>query len=467
MAIPEGLASQAWVALCTVLVPAVFGLGICRALGMRRECGWRASLAYAYLIGHCALACGTALWLLAGQPVAGVWLPAVASATGVLLLVRARRRGDEPSPGRTSMLCWLPLAVVLLVVANDCLRANVDLVRFADEAQIWAAKAKVLYAAPVLDPVHGLRGFCEHPDYPLCNPLVQVLAFASTGRVLHYENRLPIQCFGLALLLLLSAATTRRAHPLIAALALFAFAGTSFAVETTTVYADVLLALATLAAVDALLRLRETGERVWWRLACIAFAAMLATKNEGALLVVATAVPFALRWWLDRRRNEAQPPVCCTGLWWLLVPGVVIGAQMAFNHHFGLSNDLIDPAASGGSGLFARMLHQGADHAPRVLAFYAQMLVQPGPHRLLPLLFLLACGIAVLRDRRAFLRSPLPMLAAVVGIVLIGYMLVFVGTNAELGWHLSTAAARTLQQVVPVAALGLCMVVWPRGQPEG
>jgi hypothetical protein len=34
--------------------------------------------------------------------------------------------------------------------------------------------------------------------------------------------------------------------------------------------------------------------------------------------------------------------------------------------------------------------------------------------------------------------------------------------RAGLPRHVRTAAARTLQQIVPVATLGLCLVEWPR-----
>ena len=78
---------------------------------------------------------------------------------------------------------------------NDKLLAHAEPVRFSDEAVNWAAKAKVLYTAPNFDLKTGLDFFVEHPDYPLFNPLAQVLAFAGAGRVLHFENRLPIQFF--------------------------------------------------------------------------------------------------------------------------------------------------------------------------------------------------------------------------------------------------------------------------------
>jgi len=49
-----------------------------------------------------------------------------------------------------------------------------------------------------------------------------------------------------------------------------------------------------LATVAAQLRWRETGLRVWWRLACGSLAAMLAMKNEGALRASAILLPVAM-----------------------------------------------------------------------------------------------------------------------------------------------------------------------------
>jgi hypothetical protein len=37
--------------------------------------------------------------------------------------------------------------------------------------------------------------------------------------------------------------------------------------------------------------------------------------------------------------------------------------------------------------------------------------------------------------------------------------LVFVGTHADLAWHLPTAAARTVALVVPLCALGLALAL--------
>ncbi|MFY9344619.1 MAG: hypothetical protein WAT39_19155, partial [Planctomycetota bacterium] len=226
MAIPEGFLSQLQVALAAVVAPGLCGCGLVRALGLPPDAGVRLTLGLGYVAGQFVVAVLTAVWLWLGQPVPGVVLPLVAASVGVVCLLRARRRLSAaalPLPEREprSLLVLLVTAVLLLLLAHEALVANGSPVRFGDEAQIWAGKAKAFYAAPVIPLQLGLA-VVEHADYPNLGPLAQVLAFASVGRVLHFESRLPLQAFGLAVVLLLSAATSRRAHPAVAAMILVA-----------------------------------------------------------------------------------------------------------------------------------------------------------------------------------------------------------------------------------------------------
>lgn len=473
MALPEGLIAYATAAVGSVLAPMVFGLGLVRRLGLGPEHGLRIGLAFGYVIGHYVLAHLTYAWLALRQPVPGWCLPLLALAFGAWLLRRppAPRHASLPSPRAASTSPgphwprwpWLPRAVLLLLVVwllDQCLATNAAPIRFSDEADNWAAKAKVLYTAPDFALKEGLDFFVQHPDYPLFNPLLQVLAFASVGRVLHFENRLPIQGFAVVLLCLLSAASLRRARALPSTLALLAFAGTSFASAAPTGYADVMLATATFAACEALLRARETGAPVWWRLACLCFGAMIATKNEGSLLMLSLLGAFAVVWLSERRgRSAAVLPWRAAG--WLAVPLAAIAVQRAFNHWFAVRNDLFDPALGRGRGLLERIADQLTSHGPGVLDYYLRMAVDASAHRLLPLLFVLTVPLALLVHRRHWLGGATPpLLLAFTGATL-GYMLVFTGTVYDLGWHLDVAADRTMLHVLPIAVLGLCTQVWP------
>lgn len=459
MAIPEGLISQLWVVLGAIGAPLCLGIGAVRWLGLRPEHGRRAAVGYGYLLGQFLLAQATLLWLVLGQPVPGMLLPLVALAAGAVLWRQTRRRMPSAVAATwPQWIVWLPLLLLAVWLLDCSLATNTQVIRFGDEAEIWAAKAKVLYSAPVLDPKLALPNLVKHADYPLFNPLVQVLAFASCGRTLQYENRLPIQAFGFCLLLLLSAAMTRRAHPLAAAAALFAFAGTTFARCSVTADADVMLACAVLAAVEALLRWRETGEAVWWRLAALALAAMLMTKNEGAMLAVAVTVPFAVGWWRERRRIANPLPWREAG--WLLLPAATVVVGRVFNGCYHLHNDLM--MVTGGRGMFARILDNLSTRLSTVTGFYGRLLVDPAQQRLLLLGFLVALPLAALHGARRPGPGGPARLYAVLVMALCGYMLVFVGTNAELLWHLTTAAHRTVLHVLPLAALGLVATVWPR-----
>lgn len=454
MAIPEGLLSQAWVAWWAVVVPTLFGLGVVRALGLGAGAGRAAAWAFAYLVGHFVLAHGTAAWLWLGQPFGGLTVPVAGLGVGSWLLWRARRRGGEPAAAG-SRLVAVVIGLLVLLVLREAVFTNAAPVRYSDEAQIWAAKAKALYGGPAVGLGLGLT-VVEHADYPNFNPLVQVLAFAASGRVLHFENRLPLQCFSIALLLLLAAACRDRVRPLVTCLVLVACAGTLATGQAMAAYADVPLACASLAMAEALLRWRAGGERVWWRLACLAAAAMLATKNEGAMLVLAIGGPAVAWWWwtagprLPRREGV-----------WLAVPASTVLLHQLWNRVHGLRNDLLDPALAGGRGLFARLFDQAPTHGPTVLEFFARLAIEPGPHRLLPLLFVAAALLAWIASGRRWWREPAALLLASVLAAIAGYMLVFVGTHADLAWHLATAAARTVEHVVPIAALGLAMLLGP------
>jgi hypothetical protein len=464
MAIPEGLISYAWTALCAVLAPALFGAGVVRRLGLDPRQDRCAFAAWSYLVGQYVFAHVTFAWLWAGQPAPGWLLPVVAAVAG-LALIGARPRGPlgEPSARPPAALrrarhAW-PLAVALVFVgtalANQFLLAGLQPVTTGDEAVIWSAKAKVLYTAPGFELGFGLGYYVSHPDYPQFNPLVQVLAYASSGRILHFENRLPIQCFGVALVLLLASAAVRRIGPWAASAVVVAFTATAFFPTTAWAFADVMLACAMLATADAWLRWRETGARHWWRLACFGLAAALSSKNEGSLLAVAALAAAGCSALLQRRSARRRP---LGRQWlWLAVPLAAVAAHQCFNAWFQCSNDLFDPNFGSGKGLLARIPGLLAERALPVAEYYGRMLVDPGTSRLL-IVSMLAAAIA--RGRRC-LGSDAAALVLFVLFGLGGYMLVFVGTYFDLQWHLGTAAHRTCLHVLPVAALGFCALMAP------
>jgi hypothetical protein len=474
MALPEGLLSWAWVAATAIAAPALLGLGVLRALGIARGARAGTLWPHGFVAGQFVLAHATAAWLWLGQPVPGVALPVAAALVGAVLL----RRGADVAPAvpepRLPFTVRVAAVLAIAAFAHACVLAAALPVRFGDEAEIWAGKAKVLYGGTDVDLAVALP-VVAHADYPTLNPLVQVLSFAASGRVLHVENRLPIQAFGVALLLLLASACARRARPGIAALAVIATGATLHTGAGTAAYADVPLACALLAVVDALLRWRETGERAWWRVACLACGAQLATKNEGAMLALAVAAPLLLQVWCTRRNGVSLAPPSPAAsfppflpwprvgreLAWLAVPLTTLALHRVFNARYVLHNDLLR-AGPDGTGLLGRLWGNAGERADDVAAAFGAMLVDPAPHRLLPLVALGAAAAALLAQGRRWLASPTAFVAGIALLGTLGYMAVFVSTPADPTWHLATAAARTLEHVVPLCALAACMAIAPR-----
>lgn len=472
MGVPDGIASYAWVAVATVGAPTLLGFGFVRWLGLAPAEGLRVALGCGYVVGHYVLAHVTLAWLALGKPCPGFVLPIAAAAAGAWLARRARRRSPAPLPRVPSpWWSWLPVVLLALVLLDAFTAINAEPIDDSDEATNWAGKAKVLYTSPGFDLTEGLTMFVGQPDYPLFNPLAQVLAFASVGRVLQFENRLPIQFFAVALLLVLSAALTARARPLVATLALVAFAGSRFAWQAPTAYADVQLACCTLVAAHMLLRWREHRDPACFAIACIAGGAMIATKNEGTLLVGAVALPVALEAAVQRWRGRA-PGLAWRSAVWLAVPLAAFALHRGMNAWYGLHSDL-SAEHRAGRGMLMRAVEQLGTHTAPVLRHYGAMALDTAATRLLPLCFLLATPLAMWADRRARVANalgqhrhargtgPAALLAATFVLANLGYMLVFVGTPIDLQWHLDVAADRTLQHVLPLAALGLAAAVAP------
>ena len=455
----EALTGYLLVAVWAVLAPTVFGLGCVRALGLGRGHGWRVSLSYGYLVGQLLLAPVVWLWLFAGRPVPGWSIALAAAVVGLVLCRRTARAGSTTGDVRSWVSC-IALLVVAVPVLDAMTRLNVTPLLYADESLIWAAKAKVWFAVPADERAMVVHDYVMHADYPLWNPMMQCLAFGSLGRVLHWENRLPLQFASIALLMLLSAGLARRSHVLAAGVALLVFAGSTFAAWAGVAGSDVLLAFATLACAEALLRWRETGEVVWWRLACCSLAGVLASKNEGMLLTIALCVGFAVHWWLAGVRPPALRMLFARAAW-LLLPAAAVCAQQVQNSTLGLANDLMNDAE--GRGLAARVVDQLADYGPTVLSFFWGYCVDVARSSWLLPASLLAILALLLPAPKRLRTDPAVALLAATWMTVVGYLLVFVGTSAaSLEWHLSTAADRIMLHVLPLATLGLAMAIWPR-----
>ena len=450
--------SDVWpVLLGAVLAPALFGAGLVTLGGLSPAAGRRVFAAWSYLVGQFALAWLTFAWLAAGKPVAGWWLPAAAAAAGLAAWWWGRARTAPARRARSDRVIAAVTAGLVVLLLERASAASLHAILLGDEANIWSAKARLLWTSDF--GTWLAADYARHADYPMFDPLVQTLAFASAGQELFWENRLPMLGFAIALVLLLADVLERLLPRGLAVVLLLAFATSAFLAYAPTAMADVLLAFGLFAASDALRRWQATGEPVWWRLACVGGAAMLATKNEGAMLLVAVVVAGGVA------RLVAREPVLrpLRQAWgWLALPAATFAAGAWFNAHYALANDLTS-ATPDGRGLLARIAHWWPERTLPVLQYYAGLFADGAATRwLLPAMLLapLAAGRRAFAAARAW-----PWFTVVVAIA--GYMAVFVGTTADQGgpdgparglqWHLATAADRTLLHVLPLAVMALAL----------
>lgn len=450
-------------ALILLLLPLAAGAVVLELIGIRLRddrlgyCGW------AYLAGSLALALVLFAALAAGLD----RLPLIAGAVAALALAgliwrwRVAGAGDasasaRPEPRRIRLafriergFFALVVGLCLLIAGDGMIRADSRAVIGRDEAHIWAAKAKVLYVAGglggELQELLAVGSIVYHRDYPLLSPLLQLGSFAVAGRILHVENRVPIQGCYLALIVALAAALRRVTRPALAAGLLFlVVTAPASRLLIGQAYADHLVALGLLVTVDAWWRYRESGSRRWWRLAVVALTFTAWSKNEGLMLAVlaaGAALPAILR------RARDRPGRLDRGDYrWLLLPAGVVASQLLFNLAFGLGNDLVN------ARLGTRLLGQLTEHAPVVARhFLERMLLDPPATQLL---FALFFGLLILFPRRLLRGEPGRLAAVVLAALAVDFTL-YVSTYHDLDWHLATSSGRVLFQLIPALALWL------------
>jgi hypothetical protein len=316
-----------------------------------------------------------------------------------------------------------------------------------DEANLWALKAKSLlvdwYGGDFVEAQH----WNVHPDYPLLDPLLQAWVHSQAGEILHFENRLPIQLCVLALWFAVASALRARANGWIAGgLLLLLPCAKSFGWLCRAAYADGLVALGLVVALDGFLRSRERGERRWAWLAALGGAFALWAKNEAMLYVAAVAAAGAVGWVVHWRRagRPARGTLCV-----LLVPSAVVVAQALWNRSLGLQNDLLG-ANPTGKTMATLFVEQFAARMP-VVAGRAFDLIAGIRREYGVFLVLLLAPICWPRSALGA-RLIVPTLALLAGVV--GLHLVYVGSWLDLEFHLLTSHERVLFQLVPAT------VVW-------
>ncbi|MCA8964975.1 MAG: hypothetical protein H6838_10935 [Planctomycetes bacterium] len=451
-------------ALFATLTPALGVLGM-RALGLRWRDDRLGFCAWAWLLGCLLLGLGVQLALELHLP-PGWWWTAPLVLAGLVGLLGSRVTAASPlaSPSHTigrgyTVFVLLGVALALLFVAAGMDRPCIE----GDEGNIWSLKAKSLLvdwpAQFAATQVYNL-----HPDYPQLNPLLQAWVYAWTGApdFVQFENRWPVQLCNVALFVAVASALRRRLPPWpAAALAALVLLEPEFQSLCRTAYADGMVALGVVVALDGLQRWREHGDRRFAWLGAFGLAFALWSKNETMLyLVAAGGAALLTRLWVPSlaggfsRRNLR-----------LLLPAVfVAGYSMLWNRRFGMRSDLFGNNPTGKS-MFALMAEQWPERVPALCGEALRLFVDVGHAHVVFALLLLGAVLAP----RAALRSAMALPVLTLGASFVGLHVVYVGSFLPLRFHLDTSYTRVLFQLLPAAVvlLGCLLAEVVAARPTG
>src|SRR5262245_49252914 len=250
--------------LCWIVAaPAGLGVLVLRALGVRAALDGLGYAAWLWPLG--CLWLSAALWLLLvlDVPPSLWWLAPLLAATP--LLPAAWRGAPHPRPLPVP-LPWSrggQLVFAVVVLLGLCLGAYFAVAAagtpcvFGDEGNLWSMKAKALYVDWPLGVFRDGQRAQSHPDYPLLNPLLQAWVYSQLGAVDQFANRVPIQLCTLSLWLATCAAVRRLLSPWLGALLLLPLLlDAEFRSACSTAYADGMVALGLVLALDGWLRCR-------------------------------------------------------------------------------------------------------------------------------------------------------------------------------------------------------------------
>ncbi len=462
-----------WQWLLALGLPWALGLALLEALDVRRRAGLLFTLGAGWCLG--ALLLSLAIFVLAAfgsAPRLALLVPLQLFGIGLgLWLARRRPPCDEaamPLPWHARLLFGLALTAALVPCADRMVRSLATPIHRSDEAHLWASRARLLHESDGFTPAYAaefqrriqvpgasVAFFVQHPDYPHLGPNLQAWVFAVAGRVTWSENRLPLELFGPALLLMLAGLLRRAVRwPIAAGIPLLVSLAFPFQQALTIAYLDLAVAAGLLLATIGWLWLRERGESRWFALFAAGLALLVSAKHEGALLSLALVLACAADGWgLARRGALRRPPRAASA--WLLLPLACLALVWAFNRHFGFQNDLLSDNPQGQPFLLL-FLDQLAERGLAVLAYFGRLQLFDSSQNLgLPAALLL---LLLARHRRV-LTSPALAPAVSVALATAGFAVVFVGTPHDLDWHLDTAAYRVLFQLLPTNALAVALLL--------
>jgi hypothetical protein len=461
----EPLASLSWIG-----TPLLLGVTVLRALGIARRSDPLAYWGWAWTIGAFGTGLVVLAWLSTGPEVGSALVPVTAVLVLTLVVhLAGRRTRIEVAPAPASS--WSPgetwvfraaLAFVLCVVAERILDGTLVGIVLTDEGNVWSFRSKMLFhtggfgdAYRAAEETYSLG----NRDYPLWNPMLQVWTFAHAGHVTHVLNRVPLQLFSVALILIMAGGLRRGAHPLVAAVLLVLLSDMAEAAYSARrAHSDVLVTVGALASLDAWVRWRDDRRTCWAALGALSLGVLLWSKHEGTAIAAATAAAAVLLALLHRLRREGG-----TGAWSprgalvLLPPLFVLAVTWAVNASNDAGNMFVENKLSGktdtvdfeGNLLTVFFERFPERFLPVMRYFGANVFFAPRHSWFTLALFVLLLPIAARWGRREELRVS----AAALGLGLAGLVLVFIGLPLDIHWHLKTAASRVGFHLAPAITL--------------
>jgi hypothetical protein len=379
---------------------------------------------------------------LAWSPLRLAVLPAVGA--GVAAVYGRRRIVSPGGPlsaiGMGRRVVRIGFALILLVLgAATFVQAALVPVSTWDGFAIWGFKARAFFVDGTVSPAFLLepsRGY-SHPDYPLHLPLLMTWVFVVLGQ---WHDGLVLFLFPAyyaSLLLVTYGALARQGAPELA-LVITTVLGSlpQFLAHAGAALADLLVAYYLVAAVAVLLCYVEHAERSTLVVAALMAGTAGWTKNEGiawfALLTLCLG-----RWVAPAGRGRAS------ALIFAVIGAAVMLPWLIWRPFLGLESHLVRPAS---------VVHGLAD-APGRLALIGTMLALEASRisrwNLVWPLFLLASLVLLAWREAASARRYAVVTWSGLGL----YVGVYLVTDLNLPWLLSTSLDRLLLHLAPLAVL--------------
>lgn len=444
-----------------LIIPLLLGMGLLRSMGIGVRSDPLAWPGLAWIVGSLATALLVFLWLFLGPLPASPRLPeALALVLALLSWSYGKRFVPMAAPPRPrqvasweNILFGTVLALLILLVCARIIDATLFPVLIGDEADHWGMKTQILWEsggftdawkAAMADP-HSVY----HKDYPLLNPLLQIWVHAHAGQFVHVANRLPIQLFSLAGLLVLASGLYRLLRPTAAALLLcLAVAPGWSQIQARSGDADFMVGLGALVAFVFAIRGQRTRQAAWTRMAFVGLAFMLWSKNESQLYLLSLLGAGIV--WAALQPRRIRSAIRWNRAWiWALVPFGILLIHHGFNLHYGIVSTFSKHEEG---NLLTLLLENLGQNGPAVLSYFSgQVFFRPDHSNLL---FPLMLVLLIAYRQKIFHRSHLALPALALLLAMLGILCVLIASPVDVHWLLATAAQRVSFQ------LYFCWIFW-------